>query len=98
MSSLPNPSLFILLDNRFPARFHALLRREVRARTTTPDDGGVRRFPLLASLPALGKDTRRAARVPATGGPALASTHWVTDRVHGSAAVMRPPAQPACAP
>src|SRR5262249_939445 len=69
-----------------------------RARTAAGDDRLVRRLALLAGLAALGQHAGRAARVPAAGGPALATAHRVVDRVHRHAAVVRLAAQPAFPP
>src|SRR3954470_7649713 len=69
----------------------------MRAGPPPTDDRRVRRLPLLARLAALRQDPRRAARVPAAGGPTFAAAHRVADGVHGRAAVVRLLAQPALA-
>src|SRR5262245_23078168 len=61
----------------------------MRTRPATPDDGRVRRLPLLARLAALGQHARRRAGVTTARGAALATAHRVADRVHGRAAVVR---------
>src|SRR3954462_10995564 len=51
-----------------------------------------------AGFLALGGKAPRGHGMTSTGGASLATTVWMIDRVHGDAAVVRPPAHPPRAP
>src|ERR1700674_4612962 len=53
---------------------------------------------VTAGLLALGREPPRRDRMPAARGAALAAAMGMIDRVHGDAAVVRPPAEPARPP
>src|ERR1700694_5447641 len=53
---------------------------------------------VVAGLLALGRGTPRRDRVAAARGAAFAATMGVIHRVHGDAAIVRPPTHPALAP
>src|SRR6266849_4686852 len=78
---------------RAMARPLFLLLPRVAARN---DELGGRLVP--AGLLALGRKTPRRDRMPAARGAALAAAMGMIDRVHGDAAVVRPPAEPARPP
>src|SRR5215470_15830431 len=71
-------------------------RHRLRLRLAAPDDEIVRPL-VVAGLETLRLPAPRRGRMPSARGLALAAAHRVIDRVHGHAAVVRPPAEPAVA-
>src|SRR5579859_5671903 len=77
------------------ARTYRSFRRIMRTGPAATNDRGIGRFAFLARLTTLGQYAGGAARIPTAAGAAFAAAHRVVDRVHGNAAVMRSPPQPA---
>ncbi len=101
---LQSPSIICSSDKpaRHPTRLCQpplnLLRSIVRSRPSPAEDGGVRRFPPLACLAALGQDAGGTTRMAPAGSSALASPHGMRNRIHRSAAIVRLAPEPALAP